>query len=388
MSIFQRHKTVADRSANDRARHRKKIEHAIKEGIHHIVAEESIIGKDGKKKFKIPVRGIKEHRFVYGENGTHKVGSAHGKDLERGQVIGQKEEQQGGKPDKAGDSKGEEYYEIELTLEQLAEYLFKDLELPNFEKKQSANVISKKIKRRGYRTKGIRPRLDKKKTVIQKLKRKQKAQYSGTLDEDNDEFSFHERDLRYRHYKVHEKKTSNAAILFLMDISGSMTKEKKFLARSFFFLLYHFIGSRYDSVEITFLAHDVDAYEVNEEQFFTRGSSGGTMVSSVLNLADEIITSRYHPSSWNVYTFQCSDGDNWPADNERSVDAIGKIIKKCQFVGYCEIEPSQERIAWLNETVLYKAYQPLEGPEFKCTEIHNKEDIWTAFNSFFGGQYG
>ena len=66
MSIFREHKTIADRSARDRKRHKQKIERAIKDGIHDIVAEESIIGKDGKKKIKIPVRGIKEYRFVYG----------------------------------------------------------------------------------------------------------------------------------------------------------------------------------------------------------------------------------------------------------------------------------------------------------------------------------
>lgn len=387
MSIFQRHKTIADRSADDRGRHRKKIEHAIKEGIHNIVAEESIIGKDGKKKFRIPVRGIKEYKFVYGENGTKKVGSAHGKDVERGQVIGEKEEGQAGKPDKPGDQAGEEFYEVELTLEQLADYLFKDLELPNFEKKKNANIVSKKIKRKGYRPQGIRPRLDKKKTVIQKLKRKNKAKRMGKLDEDGDEFSFNEKDLRYRHYKVHEKKTSNAVIVFLMDISGSMTKKKKFLARSFFFLLYHFIRSRYDQVDIVFLAHDVEAYEVNEEQFFGRGSSGGTMVSSGLQAVNEVIKTRYHPSSWNVYTFQCSDGDNWPADNDKTIEEAKKIIDSCQFFGYCEIEPSQERVAWLNESALYKVYQPLESSGFKCTEIHTKDDIWAAFNSFFGGKY-
>ena len=56
MSIFREHKTIADRSASDRQRHKKKIEDAIKEGIHNIVSEESIIGQDGKKKINIPVR--------------------------------------------------------------------------------------------------------------------------------------------------------------------------------------------------------------------------------------------------------------------------------------------------------------------------------------------
>lgn len=387
MSIFRSHKTIADRSARDRARHRKKIERAIKEGIHNIVAEESIIGQNGKKKFRIPVRGIKEYRFVYGDNGSKRVGSAQGKDVQRGQTIGQKEKQSQPGAGKPGDKKGEEYYEVELTLEQLADYLFNDLELPNFEKKKESQIITKKIKRKGYRTKGIRPRLDKKKTVIQKIKRQKMAEHSGTYDKDSGEsFSFHESDLRYRHYKITEKRSSNAVIFFLMDISGSMTKEKKFLARSFFFLLYHFIRTRYDKVDIVFLSHDVEAYEVDEEQFFGRGSSGGTMVSSVLKKTEEIIDERYHKSSWNTYVFQCSDGDNWPGDNDATKAYVKSIIPKSQFFGYCEIEPNDDRLKWISETSLSKIYESILDPKFKCCGIYTKEDIWVAFKSFFGGE--
>ena len=393
MSIFQRHKTIADRSAGDRSRHRKKIERAIKDGIYNIVAEESIIGKEGKKKFRIPVRGIKEYKFVYGDNGSKRVGSAQGKDVKRGQVIGKKQNSKPQDGNQPGQEKGEEFYEVELTLDQLSEYLFKDLELPNLERKKKANVTSKKIKRHGYRPKGIRPRLDKKKTVIEKLKRKNKKKLHDNVEkkEKNDEteedsFSFHPTDLRYRHYKVHEKKTSNAVIFFLMDISGSMTKEKKFLARSFFFLLYHFIRARYDQVELVFIAHEVEAYEVTEEQFFGRGSSGGTLVSSALAMTDDIILKRYHPNSWNVYTFQCSDGDNWPSDNDKTIELAKKIITKSQFFGYCQIEPSEERATYNRDYALANVYEQLVGPKFRTAEVSKKEHIWPAFRSFFGSE--
>ena len=293
---------------------------------------------------------------------------------------------------RAGQEKGEEYYEVELTLDQLAEYLFKDLELPNFEKKKNANVTSKKIKRHGYRAKGIRPRLDKKKTVIEKLKRKNKRKLVISQTEPNkdanetDEFPFNEKDLIYRHYKVHEKKTSSAVIFFLMDISGSMTRRKKFLARSFFFLLYHFIRARYDQVDLVFIAHDVEAHEVTEEQFFGRGSSGGTLVSSALTMTEEIISKRYHPNSWNIYTFQCSDGDNWPTDNEKTIELAKKIIQKAQFFGYCQIEPSEERASYIRDHSLSEVYAPLVGQSFKIAEVSNKEHIWPAFRSFFGSE--
>ena len=41
-----------------------------------VIAEESIIGQNGKKKIRIPVRGLKEYRFIYGNNEKNKtVGS-------------------------------------------------------------------------------------------------------------------------------------------------------------------------------------------------------------------------------------------------------------------------------------------------------------------------
>ena len=141
MSIFREHKTTADRSASDRARHKKKIEKAIRDGITDVVADESIIGHDGKKKIKIPVRGIKEWQFIFGDNEGHKqVGSAPGQDVQKGQVV-KKGQQQQGQGNKAGKDKGEEMYEVEISLEELAEYLFDSLQLPDLDKKKFKKLI-------------------------------------------------------------------------------------------------------------------------------------------------------------------------------------------------------------------------------------------------------
>ena len=131
MSIFREHKTIADRASSDRSRHREKIDKAIKESIRDVVAEESIIGQSGKKKIRIPVKGIKEHRFVYGSNKNNKqVGSAQGKEVKEGQRIGHRRKPNKQEGEKPGDKPGEEMYEIEMSLEELAAYLFSDLELP------------------------------------------------------------------------------------------------------------------------------------------------------------------------------------------------------------------------------------------------------------------
>ena len=145
MSIFKKHNTNADRSASDRRRHKEKIEKAIKEGIHDIIAEESIIGKSGKKKIKIPVRGMKEYRFIHDQgNGSKGVGAAPGSDIKKGQKIKEGKKQKGkGDPEKPGNDKGEDFYEVEVSLDELARYLFDDLDLPDLVKKKERDTEQK-----------------------------------------------------------------------------------------------------------------------------------------------------------------------------------------------------------------------------------------------------
>ena len=156
-------------------------------------------------------------------------------------------------------------------------------------------------------------------------------------------------------------------------------------SRSFFFLLYHFIRSRYEKVEIVFVAYESEAYEVDEKSFFERGSSGGTVTSSGVKMVNEIIDTRYHPASWNIYTFHASDGDNWPTDNDTLVELFPELMPKLQFYGYCEIELSKERLNWLRETNLGKLMGELPYSNMKTCNISQKEDIWDAFHGFFGG---
>lgn len=387
MSIFRKHKTSADRSADDRKRHKQKIEKAIKEGIHDIVADESIIGQDGKKKFRIPVRGIKEYRFIYGDNSNSGVGSSPGHNVNKGSVVSRnKKEEKGDGSGKPGNQKGEEYYDVEITLDELAQYLFDDLELPDLERKTITNITGEKNKKHGYRKKGIRPRLDKKRTLINKIKRRNIHKRNG-LSEDED-ISFNERDIVYKHIKSDPKENSNAVLFFVMDTSGSMTKEKKYLARSFYFLIYQFIRYRYKEVDIVFISHDVDAKEVSEEDFFQKGSAGGTLVSPAIDKVRSIIDKMYHPDQWNIYAFHCSDGDNWMSDNSNAVSSTLMLKNYCQLYCYCEIQPYEELSSWRSDfdSSLMKYYTPIVDNVFKIVEIRSKEDIWVSFKQLFGGK--
>lgn len=388
MSVFKNHKTIADRSATDRKRHKKKIEKAIKDGIHDIIADESIIGSDGKKKIRIPVKGIKEYRFVYGTNeGAKRVGSAQGNDkIKKGDVVKEADKKgQGGEPNKPGDKSGEEYYDVEISLDELAKYLFDDLDLPDLMKKQSANIHSEKIKRKGYRSQGIRVRLSKKETLKNKIRRKSSAIKNGTYDpESGERFPFHESDMKYKHIDIKKKPITNAVIFMIMDVSGSMGKHKKFLARSFFFLLYQFIRYKYQTVDIVFISHTTEAKEVSEDDFFKVTSYGGTMISSGLLMAEDIISERYNSSSWNIYTFHCSDGENWSEDNEKALKSMDRLINLSQLAGYVQVIPDGN-FQWGQE--MAKIFSVLESEKFRVCKVKSKQDIWPEFAKLFGRKY-
>ena len=410
MSVFRKHKSIVDRAASDRMRHKKKIERAIKESIKDVIAEESIIGQNGKKKIRVPVRGLKEYRFIYGNNENNKnVGSGGQHSLKRGQKIGQKrtKQAQGQGSGKASDQKGEQYYDVEVSLEELAEYLFADMELPDLEKKQFRFITEKTIKRKGYRFQGIRPRLSKKETLKRKIRRQKMAEKAGTYDpEGGERFPFHKDDLKYHHIKPKDKENSAAVIFFLMDVSGSMSQDRKYLARSFFFLLYQFLNHRYERVEVVFISHSTVAERVNEDDFFKVGTYGGTIISSALNRQLEIIDKEFHPNTWNIYTFYCGDGENWSSDNEKCIDLFKDIKDLSQLTAYCEInehygnfaDEGKEEVlssgypwpsfsSWKNEEMdnLWSKLKPITDNKFKRVMIGHTDHIWKAFKQLFGG---
>ncbi|HUO05201.1 MAG TPA: sporulation protein YhbH [Candidatus Binataceae bacterium] len=393
----------SDRSAGDRLRHRQKVRESIRENIADIIAEESIIGKDRDRVIKVPLRGIKEYRFVYGDNTP---GAAQGDgDSRPGQVVGKKGEGEGQGDGHAGDRPGVDYYETDVTLEELIEIMFEDLELPNLERRALREVATDQAARRkGYRKVGIRVRLDKRRTAKQRITRMLASERrkgagapassagtppaaDGTPAQNLLEtpaarkrrFPFHQDDLRYKHVEVDTKEESNAAVICIMDTSGSMDTMKKYLARSFFFLLYQFISTRYRNVEIVFIAHHTEASEVTEEEFFHKGESGGTFISSGYQRALQIIAERYHPSLWNLYAFHCSDGDNFDSDNPAALKAAEELADICNLFGYGEIKPLGSRYY---ESSMLNVFRRIAAPNFHTVLIERKEDIWPSFKAF------
>jgi len=382
-SVFRPHVSQdqrSDRSAGDRTRHRQKIRDSIRHNIADILSEESIIGQSKDKIVKIPIRSIKEYRFVYGENSP---GVAQGSGQSQpGDVVGQA---QPGEPDasgSAGDSPGMDAIETDITVEELIGIMFEDLDLPDLQKKALREIESERSsKRKGFRKHGIRPRLDKRRTARNRIRRKNAnlVESYTALEQEKERFPFNQDDTRYRRIVTDTKLQSNACVICIMDTSGSMGTVKKYLARSFYFLLYQFVRLKYEKVEVVFIAHHTEAKEVTEEEFFHKVESGGTYISSGYLKALEIIEARYHPSLWNLYAFHCSDGDNFYSDNDKALKSAQELCDVCNLFGYGEIKPSGS--AYYSSSML-EVFKGVNRDNFQSIVIEKKEDLWLGFRSF------
>lgn len=174
-----------------------------------------------------------------------------------------------------------------------------------------------------------------------------------------------------------------------------MDKQKKYLARSFYFLLYQFLRYKYDNIDVVFISHSSKASEVSEEEFFQKATTGGTLMSTALELEKEIIDKRYHPSSWNIYTFYSGDGENWSTDNQKTIDLFGQLKEVNQMMCYAEINPflNSDYNKLFNFTTpdkeedsgLWGLLTPLASEKFKKVRITEPSQIWPSFKKLFGG---
>jgi uncharacterized protein len=355
----------------DQLRHQEKVKEAIKQNLPDLVSEESIIMSNGRDVVKIPIRSLDEFRFRYNYNKSKQVGQGNG-DSKVGDVIARDGDpaQGPGKGNGAGDQPGHDYYEAEISVEELEEMLFAEMELPNLKVKDQDQITVTDIRFNDIRRKGLMGNIDKKRTILEALRRNAlsgKASLNPiTID-----------DLRFKTWEEVTKPNSNAVVIAMMDTSGSMGVFEKYIARSFFFWMTRFLRTKYEKVEIVFIAHHTEAKEVTEDAFFSKGESGGTICSSAYRKALEIIDKRYPPHLYNLYPFHFSDGDNLTSDNERCVKLVGELMKRANMFGYGEVNQ------YNRHSTLMSAYKHISDPKFKYCVIREKGEVYKALTTFF-----
>lgn len=353
----------------DQARHQQKVRDAIKQNLPDLISEENIVMSDGRQIIKIPIRSLDEYHFVFNTNKKKHVGQGDG-DSQVGDVIGVDPTPANGKGEGAGSDPGDDVVEAEISIAELETMLFEELELPYLKKKDKELIEVKDVRFTDVRRKGIMSNIDKKRTILENLRRNSRDGRSeiGGISPD---------DLRFKTWEEIVKPQNNAVILAMMDTSGSMGSFEKYCARSFFFWMGRFLRRQYEKVDIVFIAHHTEAKEVTEEEFFTRGESGGTICSSAYVKALEIIDSRYSPTMYNIYPFHFSDGDNLTSDNERCVRLIKELLERSNIFGYGEVNQ------YNRSSTLMSAYKHLEHQQFLYYVIKEKGEIYNALKTFF-----
>ncbi len=186
-------------------------------------------------------------------------------------------------------------------------------------------------------------------------------------------------DLRYNHRVKITVPAARAVMFCIMDVSGSMDEMKKELAKQFFILLYLFLTKNYEKIELVFIRHHTAAKEVDEQTFFYARETGGTVVSSALELLMTLIQQRYHPSCWNIYVAQASDGDNWNADSPYCQQLLlEKIMPIVQYYAYIEVMPRHHQSLWESYEAVQEKYA-----HFVMKQIDQSDMVYPVFRALF-----
>lgn len=405
-----------NKSSVNRQRFIRRFKGQIKKAVAEAMNGRSITDIDNGEKVNIPARDLSEPVFGHGPGGRREAIHPGNREFTAGDRIARPEGGGGGgggggQASNAGE--GEDDFVFELSREEFLELFFEDLELPNLVRTQLAKATEFKSVRAGFTSAGNPANIDVVRSLRGALARRMAmaAPYSRRLREAEDELQRlfetapvdeiraqtlleeieHLRarvravpfidtfDLRYVNRVAQPQPTTQAVMFCIMDVSGSMDRARKDLAKRFFTLLYLFLQRNYAKIEVVFIRHHTVAKEVDEQEFFYSRETGGTVVSSALELTAEIMRERYPISSWNLYVAQASDGDNWHHDSPACRDLLlQRIMPYVRYYAYIEITPDRHQSLW-------EAYEDVKAqhPHFAMRQIDGPADIYPVFRDLF-----
>ena len=359
----------------DHTRFRKIVRGRIRDNLRRYISQGELMGRQGKDVVSIPVPQINIPKFRFGNQEQGGVGQGDG---EAGDSVGQGDPQPGDGHE-AGNTAGEHILEVDVPLDELAEILGEELELPKIEPRGAQRVQSQKTKYSGIRPVGPESLRHFRRTYRRALLR-QIA--SGTYNPKLPLVVPTREDRRYRSWKTESKPQSNAVILYMMDVSGSMGDEQKEIVRIESFWIDTWLRSQYKGIESRYIIHDAVAREVDRETFFHTRESGGTMISSAYKLCSEIIDREYPVEEWNIYPFHFSDGDNWSVDDTLLCVELLKerLIPKSNVVCYGQVESPYGSGQFIKD--LREHFGDAE--DLIVSEIKNKDAIVESIKDFLG----
>ncbi|MCH8251322.1 MAG: DUF444 family protein [Planctomycetes bacterium] len=355
----------------DHQRFRKIVKGKIRDDLRKFLTRSELLGREGKKYISIPVKGIDLPRFQYGDNSDAGVGAGEGKPGDQAQVDGE-----GIGP--GGDQEGRHILEVEVSLEELADILGEELQLPRIKPKGKHRITSERDRYSGIRQTGPESLRHFRRTFRRALRRQI---MSGLYDPDNPRIIFERCDKVYRSWKTVLSPQSNAVIIYMMDVSGSMGAEQKELVRLEAFWIDAWLRRNYQGIESRYIVHDVRASEVDRETFFHIREDGGTRISSAFRLARQLIEAHYPPEEWNVYLFHFSDGDNSSESDSRECCNLLRehLLPAVNMFGYCQVASAYGSGNFINVLHEHLSDEPL----VVTSRVNTKDDIYDSIKAFF-----
>lgn len=401
--IIDRRLNDRKKNAVNRARFLRRYKEQIRRAVDDLVSRRSITDMEQGGDVKVPVKDISEPAFRHGSGGDREVVHPGNHRFQQGDRIPRPPAEEGGAGGQ-GQGEAEDDFVFKLSREEFMNLFFDDLELPHLIRNVLGDVRDYKWRRAGYTPSGVPSNL----SVLRSLRNAQArriaigAPIRRELEEAEAEYArspttalaerietlrarlsrlpfLDEIDLRFRH-RVREPQPVARAVMFcLMDVSASMTEDKKDLAKRFFTLLYLFLSRKYERVELVFVRHTDNAQEVDEQTFFYGTQSGGTVVLSALRLMDEIIEARFDPATWNIYGAQVSDGDAFGADPEKSRAFLeDRLLPDLRYFAYVEIPDEPEALG-----LLAHAYARIDHPDFAMKSVTERNEIYPVLRELF-----
>jgi hypothetical protein len=365
------------RGARDWLRHNDKVREAVQNHLPDLIAGPDLITGPQERSVQVPVRLLEHARFRLAEGRTQ-TGAGQGKG-EPGDVLqsGQSDQDDGsGEMGEGGNEDGEVKLLLEFSIDDVMDWIWEELKLPDLKPKPSARIDEMELVREGWDKRGARSRLDRRRTVKEAIKRRAVQE---------DPVPFTNDDLRFRQLVTRTRPSTSAVVFFVIDVSASMTQIERKLAKSFFFFALQGIRRKYNKVETRFIAHTTHAWEFTEAEFFQVSGIGGTIASSAFRLTLDVIRHEMNAAASNIYLFYASDGENFTEDRSAAHQALTELAGMLNYIGYIETLPGVPRSL---ETEMRRLCNDLErrGLPIGSSVLAGSDDVWRALRKFFSDQ--
>jgi len=361
------------RGARDWLRHNEKVREAVKAHLPRAVAGADVIS-GGASTVRVPVRMLEHYRFRL-RPPEQVEGVGQGKAQPGDRIATSDDGSNRGTGAGGGDNDGGIEYTLEFQIDDIVEWLWEEMELPNLEQREGQSREDDWV-REGWDRRGARSRLDRRRSMKESIKRHAVQQDSPTFTDD---------DLRYRQLAKREQPTTQAVVFFALDVSASMGEKERRLAKTFFFWAAQGLRRAYRQLDIVFVAHTTSAWAFEEQEFFQVSGSGGTFASTGFEKVRELVDERYSPAQYNVYLFYASDGENSPSDTPAAQASLDALLPALSYAGFLEVGGRQ---ALSPSSEIGRLFADLsdKGEPASAFRADDADDIWAAVRHFFGRQ--